>query len=227
MKVLEMFKKLSEHIDEKITYEYWKNGELITDTQTLKNVHYYRGIDNTDGYFPFIGCGVAIKSIKLTKTGEELYYNPTVSVKYNKTNQDAIESAKARFYGDAVVLKQKRRRINKEQECARKQEELDKQAILKKPYLKQKGIIYVKDELKEEWPIFVDSIVKDSFSYGILDLTIRLMEALSVGASNDEIKEIKSKFNTSGYTESVAYSIIEYYTNLIKKEKNPVPTLSK
>ncbi|MBQ6285195.1 MAG: hypothetical protein IJK67_02655 [Bacilli bacterium] len=226
MRVLDMFKKLKEHVGKKIDCEYWYDGKLVTDTITLAGVKYYDGIEYTDEYSPFhryisfIGSRVAIKTIKLSSNNEVLYHNPTVGVRYDKTDIDSIDKAKARFYGDAVALKQRRRRINRQQDIKMDLEQLNKLVLLKKSILKKKGLNYVKEELKNEWSEYVDKSVTDSYSCSLVDLAVKYMEALSSGKSQEEIDMLLDDRKYSEYTILMVVRAVSYFTNLLNKDNS-------
>ena len=53
---------------------------------------------------PFIGYGSAIKSITLSKSGEVLYYNPTIEDNYDRINFEDIALAELQLLSAQTTI---------------------------------------------------------------------------------------------------------------------------
>ena len=94
----EMMQKLQNHIGEDIIFEGWLYGQKQEGHDVLRAVEPYYNITTDRWIMSFVGYGGAIKSIKLAKTGEVLFYNPSIEDNYDRRDFRDISIAQAQLF---------------------------------------------------------------------------------------------------------------------------------
>ncbi len=207
----EIINKVKNNIGKNVTILYNKMGRLETYQRKLCKVT-DTGVFLEAVYLPFMGYGSYIETILLTKNRKVIYENPS----FEKTDKKASEN----FERQALKLYEDENERQEAIDCA--------MSRLKGPYLAKKGLPYVKEELKEAWESYVEMKTINPTSCAILEMSIRVMEAISNGADKVAIDEmlVINGFDVNMYIDIMR--TIKYFTNLIKEDtKNPAPTLSK
>jgi len=177
--IINMFKKLKEHVGSNVSYEAWWYGVPFNGTGKLKEVNYYSNVLIYAYGIPFIGYGSAISTIRLAENGEILYHNPYIEENYDLRKTEDIEKVEIKFYGPEYTFKKRNRRIRDKEECEERHKIANRQARLSKPKLIKDSINYVKEDLQDEWLKFVDVKTQDAYSCAIVEAAVACLKALS------------------------------------------------
>lgn len=217
---INMFKKLKKHVGEDVSYEAWWYGSLFKESGKLEDVNYYSNVLIGDYGIPFIGYGSAIKTIILNETGEVLYHNPYIEDEYDLRRIEDIEKVEIKFFGPEYTFKKRNRRNRDKEDKDERARIADRKAKLKKRKLMKESITYVKEDLQEEWLMYVDKNTEDAYSCAIIEASIVCLKALSKGANYDNIINIIDECDLSGYMGDVTIGIISHFSPYSKQLVN-------
>ena len=94
-----MFRKLHDHIGEKVICNGWIRGNNFTKTDILSEIDDFLTIQLGWCNIPFIGYGTAISSITTTN-GKVLYLNNTIPNNYDFVTDEDINICKKLIFKD-------------------------------------------------------------------------------------------------------------------------------
>ena len=217
---INIYKKLKEHVGEDVSYEAWWYGSLFKESGKLEDVNYYSNVRIGDYGIPFIGYGSAIKTIILNETGEVLYHNPYIEDEYDLRRVEDIEKVEIIFSGPEYTFKKRNRRNRDKEDKNERARIADRKAKLKKRKLMKESITYVKEDLQEEWLMYVDKNTEDAYNCAIIEASIVCLKALSKGANYDNIINIIDECDLSGYMADVTIGIISHFSPYAKQLVN-------
>lgn len=184
----ESFDKLKKNVGRKVKVEYIWYGVPFKKEGILKRVEDYVNIGIEGAGIPFIGYGSAIRKI-VDENGNILYENPLIPSDYDLRDFEEIDKVRAECFGKEIAEKFRKERLEIEREWQRRIEELNKEARKNyEKYLKE-GLALVKDEKRDEWKDYVEKNTQDFYSAGVVDVSIKIMKALSEGKTPEEAAE--------------------------------------
>jgi len=192
------FQKLRGAVGQKVRVDYVWYGISHSDERTLKNVEDYVNIEVEGSGIPFVGYGSAIQRVTDEK-GNVLYENPNISDSYDVRNPIEREDLVARTFGQDIADKMRDERIKSDKDFAERKRKSDEYARTKTQDYLEQGKSLVREDVLNDWETYVTKNTQDGYSAGVVDASLRVMQALSEGKTPEEAEKVIYEMGITGF----------------------------
>ena len=198
------FKRLKNHIGEKVIYKGWWYGKEQIIEDVLLEVENYSYVRIGCHGLPFVGHGTATVSI-VTCDGLPLYSNPFIEIGYNRRSDEEVLDAERAIFGnkyvDAEIKKAAKERQKRDNNLKTKP---------KSPSLVDEGLKLVKPGTEDEWINFVEKNDDGGYASRIIGAVVSMMKKLDekVPYEDAEKQAYCDEYGLSRYQAMVATRVL-------------------
>jgi hypothetical protein len=192
------FQKLKEAVGQKVKVDYVWYSSPHSDKRTLKNVEDYANIEIEGSGIPFVGYGSAIQRVTDEK-GNVIYENPNISDSYDVRNPTEREDLVALTFGQNIADKMKDDRIRSDEDFKERKRKSDEHARTKTQDYLEQGKSLIREDVLNDWETYVTNNTQDGYSAGVVDASLRVMQALSEGKTPEEAEKVTYEMGITGF----------------------------